>query len=69
MRFKTLQPLSVKFPENLAVSSATPTLTGFYNQKLWGFIFLVLEPWAVWSGLGLGSLAPKVSFLIFIRHT
>ena len=32
--------------------------TGFYSQKLLGFIFLVQEPWAGWSGLGLGSLTP-----------
>ena len=36
--------------------------------ELWGFIFLVLEPWAVWSGLGLGYLTPRISFLIFIHH-
>ena len=53
-------------PENLAVSSATPTPTGFYSQKLWGSIFLVLEPWAVQAGLGQGSLAPKVSLSNFI---
>ena len=28
---------------------------------LWGFISLVLEPWVVWSGLGLGWLSPKIS--------
>ena len=55
-------------PENPAVSSTAPTPTGFYSQKLWGFIFLAREPWAVWSGLGLGSLAPKVSLPIFIHH-
>ena len=55
-------------PEKLAISSAVPTPTDFYSQKLWGFIFPVLEPWTVWSGLGLGSLAPKVSLLIFIHH-
>ena len=53
-------------PEN---SSATPTPTGFYSQKLWGLNFLVLEPWALWSGVGLGSLASERSVLIFIYHT
>ena len=45
--------------ENPAISSATPTPTGFYSQKLWGFIFLALEPWAVQSSLGLGSVTPN----------
>ena len=57
------------FPENPPVSSTAPTPTGFYSQKLWGLIFLVLEPWAGWSGLGLGSLAPEVSLPIFSHHT
>ena len=52
-------------PNRPAVYFATPTPTGFYSQKLWRFIFLVLEPRAVWSGLGLGSLASKVSLPIF----
>ena len=55
-------------PEHPAVSSAALNPTGFYSQKLWGFIFLVLESWAVCSGLGLGLLAPKVSLPIFIHH-
>ena len=59
----------MEYPENLAVSSAAPTPIGFYSQKLWGFFFPVLEPWAVQSDLGLGSLAPKVSLLIFIYYT
>ena len=45
-----------------------PTPTGFYSQKLWGFIFLVLEPGVGWSGLGLGSLAPEVPLPVFIHH-
>ncbi|KAF6093248.1 DET1 and DDB1 associated 1 [Phyllostomus discolor] len=45
----------------MAVSSATPIPTGFYSQK--EFLLLVLEPWAMWSGLGLRSLAPKADFL------
>ena len=47
--------------ERLAVSPTTLTPTGFYSQKLWGFISPALEPWAVWSDLGLGSLNPQVS--------
>ena len=46
-------------PENLVVSSTAPNTSGFYRQKLWGFILLVLEPWTVWSGLGLGLFVPK----------
>ena len=56
-------------PENLAFYSAVSSPNGFYSQKLWGFIFPALELWAMWSGLGLGSLTPKVYFLIFIHHT
>ena len=55
-------------PENPAVSSAASTLTVFYSQKLWGLTFLVLEPWAGWSGVGVGSFAPKVYLLIFIQY-
>ena len=32
-----------------------------------GLIFLALEPWAGWSGVGLGSLAPEVPLPIFIH--
>ena len=35
--------------------------TGFCSQKLWGLIFLVLEPCAGRSGVSLGLLAPKIS--------
>ena len=56
-------------PERLTVSSTVPTPTGFYSQKLWGFIFPSLELPALLSGLGLGSLTPQVSFLVFIGHT
>ena len=55
-----LKPLS-------CTSRGTPT--GFYSQKLWGFILQALEPWAVQSGLGLGSLVPKVPLPVFIHHT
>ena len=43
--------------------------TGFCSQKLWGLIFPALEPWAVWSGLQLGLLTPKVMLPTFIHHT
>ena len=51
-------------PEIPAVSSTAPTCIGVYTQKLWECLFLALEPWAVWSGLGLWSFSPKVSVLI-----
>ena len=66
--FNTVQALYMESPENPTVSSATLTPTGFYSQKLWGFIFLNLDPRSLQSGLGLGSLAPKVSLPIFIYH-
>ena len=44
----------MEFPEKPAVFSIVPTPTVFYIQKLWGFIFQVLGPWAVWSGLAWG---------------
>ena len=43
----------------------TQPLVGFYSQKLWGHIFLALEPWAGWSYMGLGSHASRIS-LCFI---
>ena len=61
-------PFKLKFPENPAVSSATPTHTGFYSQKSWGFIFPSLKPWTMLSGLELGWLASMVFVLIFIYH-
>ena len=66
---KSIQTLSMDYPENPAVSPAAPTPTGFYSQKLWGFIFPALELWALQSGLGLGSQASKVTLLIFIQNT
>ena len=42
-----------------------PTPSSFYSQKLWGLIFLTLEPWAGWSDVGLGSLTPEVCLPIF----
>ena len=42
-----------------------PTDSGFggtaFFQKFWGLIFLALELWAGWSGMRVGSLAPKIS--------
>ena len=35
------------------------------SQKLWGLIFLALEPQAVESGMSLGLLAPKKSLPYF----
>ena len=35
---RTVWALWMDSPEKPAVSSFTPTLTGFYSQKLWGFI-------------------------------
>ena len=54
--------------ENPAVSSTDPTPAGFQSPKLWGLIFLALEPWTGWSGVELGSLAPKMS-LHFMSST
>ena len=41
-----------------------------FTTRIYGDLpyLLVLELWAVLCGLGLGSLAPKVSLLIFIHH-
>ena len=66
--FKTMRALWALFSENLSVSATVPTPTGFYSQKLWGFIFPVLEPLAVQSCLGLGSLTSEVSLPNFIHH-
>ena len=35
-----------------------PTSIVFYSQRLWDFIFLVLEPWAARTGLGLPLQLP-----------
>ena len=48
-----------------AVSSTDSIPAGFYSQKLWGLIFLALEPWAGETSVGLGLLAPKMSLLNF----
>ena len=42
-----------------------PIPAGFCSQKLWGLIFLALEPWAGWPGVGLGLLTPEISLLNF----
>ena len=39
----------------------TQALLVFYSQKLWGLIFLLLEPWAQGPGVGLGLLAPEIA--------
>ena len=56
-------------PEKPTVYSTTRIPTGFYIQKLWSSVFLMLEPLAVESDLGLGSLVPKISLLTFIHPT
>ena len=62
-------PPQEEMPENPTVSSADPTPTGFYSQKLWGLIFLALEPWTGWSDVGLRSLVLKISLhFISITH-
>ena len=47
------------------VSSTNSIPTGFYSLKLWGLIFLALEPWAVGPGVGLGLFTPEISLLDF----
>ena len=42
----------------LEVSSTDIIPAGFCSQKLWGLIFLVLEPWAGGPCEGLGLLTP-----------
>ena len=42
-------------------SSTDSVATSFCSQKLWGLIFLALELWAGWPGVGLGFLAPEIS--------
>ena len=43
----------MEFPENSVVSSAAPTPTGFYSQKLWGLTFLRPEVIRIYlSGAG-----------------
>ena len=53
----------------IPTSSTTPIPTCVCSQKLWGLIFLVLEPWAGLSSVGLGFLAQEISLLTFIHHT
>ena len=47
------------------ISSTDSIPTGFCSQKLWGLIFLALEPWAGGPGVGMGFLAPEISLLNF----
>ena len=54
-------PPRMDSPERLAVSSATATPTRFYGQRLWGFIFPVLEPGLCslsWAGIPCSSVIP-----------
>ena len=51
-----------------AASSTDSIPAGFQSQKLWGLIFLTLEPWAGGPGIGLGLLAPEVSLPNFYPH-
>ena len=44
------------------VSSNDSIPIGFYSQKMWGLLFLALEPWAEGPGMGLGLLATEISF-------
>ena len=48
----------------LEVSSTDIIPAGFCSQKLWGLIFLVLEPWAGGPGMALGLLAPEISLSV-----
>ena len=51
------------FQQFLSLTDSIPD--GFCSQKLWGLIFLALEPWAGGLGVGLELLAPKISLLNF----
>ena len=62
MHEKVLQGELLGTPE---ISSTDSVPTGVCRQKLWGLIFLTLEPWAVGSGVRLGLLAPKISLPVF----
>ena len=44
-----------------SVSSTNSIPDSFCSQKLWGHIFLALEPLAGGPGVGLGLLTPKIS--------
>ena len=47
------------------VSSTDSIPTDFCSQKLWGLIFLALEPWAEGPGVWLGLCTPQISLLSF----
>ena len=48
-------------------SSSTDSIRAdLCSQKLWRIIFLALEPWAGWHGVGLGLLVPKISLPNFV---
>ena len=50
-----------------AASSTDSIPIGFHRQKLWGLIFLALEPWAGGPGVSLELLAPEIPSRIFIH--
>ena len=52
----------------LAASSTNSICTGFCSQKLWGLIFLALEPTVGGPGVGLVILTPKISLLNSYPH-
>ena len=45
------------------VSSTNLIPIGLCSQKLWGLIFLALQPWAGEPGVGLRLLAPEIYLL------
>ena len=47
---------------------SAPVPTGFHSQRLWGLLFLALEPWAGDSGVGLRILTPH-GWLPRLRYT
>ena len=55
-------------PKGPTVSSPAPTPTVFLQPEFTKLYFLALEPRAALSALGLRSLAPQVSLLVFICH-
>ena len=49
----------------LAVSSTNSIPAGFSSQKLWGLIFVALEPWVGGPGVELGLLTLEISLCNF----
>ena len=60
--------LQEEMPENPMISSTIPTHTGFYSQKLWGFIFLALEPWLGGLLWGWDPLLPRYPSNLYLPH-